>query len=317
MNVERPEFRDVDLDSGIRVVVVTDDRVPLVEVRLRTPNHGVTPAVIQRFSASGSQGYLSPQAIISGYWLDVQASALAHWNGRLLRTLSGVLGAGLVPDSVLVIVGSVDLDKAVADAASAFEGSPRRPKAPSAVGPPGVFAVDVTGGNVALRTAEAPPGSCVSEAARTVATAIIGGHEESRLGRRFRRTATQVYRLDAARDALRGAPEFVVRAVTSPDSANEGLHQVMEEIRNTQTGILEQEEINTAATLVRGQLLSIFDSQSTLADRLIRTIAMGRAPEDMWHLPEAITGVGIGDVTSAFHELLGRSIDELRCTTHE
>lgn len=141
------------------------------------------------------------------------------------------------------------------------------------------------------------------EAARYVATAVFGGYFGSRLASRLARRGTSAYVALAGRDVLADQPRAYVRAWLPEAFVPEALRELRAEARAMATDPPGTAEVSAARAFCAGQLLSVFDSQSGVADVLCRTVAYGQVPTWPAQLPRLMREVSTADVARVGAEL--------------
>ncbi|MGR8009452.1 M16 family metallopeptidase [Streptomyces hypolithicus] len=141
------------------------------------------------------------------------------------------------------------------------------------------------------------------EAARYIATAVFGGYFGSRLASRIARRGTSTYVALAGRDVLADRPRTYIRAWLPDELVPEALRELRAEARAMATDPPGNAEVSAARAFCTGQLLSVFDSQSGVADVLCRTVAYGQAPAWPAQLPRLMREVSTADVARVGAEL--------------
>ncbi|MFD7450951.1 M16 family metallopeptidase [Kitasatospora sp. NPDC059827] len=148
-----------------------------------------------------------------------------------------------------------------------------------------------------LSVPEAPSG--VDEAARFLATAVLGGYHRSRLASRTVGTVLDGCAVFAGRDTFLDRPRAYVRATVPKRLASPALAALREEMRGMAERPPSAAEVDPAREFCAGQLLSVFDSAAVRADQLCRTVAAGRSPSLLERLPARLREVPVRDVAAA------------------
>ncbi|MFD8319000.1 M16 family metallopeptidase [Kitasatospora purpeofusca] len=148
-----------------------------------------------------------------------------------------------------------------------------------------------------LSVPEDPSG--MDEAARFLATAVLGGYHRSRLASRTARTELDGYAVFAGRDTFLDRPRAYVRATVPKQLAGPALAAIRAELRGMAERPPSAAEVDPAREFCAGQLLSAFDSAAVRADQLCRTVAAGKSPSLLERLPARLRDVPVQDVAAA------------------
>ncbi|MFF8829726.1 M16 family metallopeptidase [Streptomyces sp. NPDC015131] len=140
------------------------------------------------------------------------------------------------------------------------------------------------------------------EATRYVATTVFGGYFGSRLATRAAARVPGCTAL-AGRDVLGDRPRVHLRAWLPEALVPEAVRELRAEARALATDPPGDAEVSAARAFCAGQLLSVFDAPSALADVLCRTVAYGQEPAWLARLPRLVREAGTADVARVGAEL--------------
>lgn len=149
-----------------------------------------------------------------------------------------------------------------------------------------------------------PPGH-EDEAARYLATALLGGYFRGRLGLAAGAQGLGVSELFTGRDLFVGAPRAWIRARVPGQQAGLLLKTVRAECARLGDEVPAEAEVAQAAEFCAGQLASVYDSPSALADALSRLGTRGWTAADTMAFPERLHAVAPEDVSPAAGRLFG------------
>ncbi|MEU8708579.1 insulinase family protein [Streptomyces sp. NPDC048565] len=149
-----------------------------------------------------------------------------------------------------------------------------------------------------------PPGHD-DEAARYLATALLGGYFRGRLGLAAGAQGIGVSELFTGRDLFVGTPRAWIRARVPGQQAGLLLKTVRAECARLGEEMPADAEVARAAEFCAGQLSSVYDSPSALADALSRLGTRGWTAADTVAFPERLHAVAPEDVSPAAGRLFG------------
>ncbi|ANS68060.1 peptidase M16 domain-containing protein [Streptomyces lincolnensis] len=224
-------------------------------------------------------------------------------------------------DAAFVVVGAVDPERVLTEAAHALGRLPSHSPAPvtaTGEGVPTRVAPEVlvlrrpSDGAVRLTLcAPEPPRAGTSEPARYLTTALFGGHFGARLAERCRRLDRAGHVVFAARDTVAGRARALVR-VTAPRAA---LAAAVDDVREEAAALAAvppgDEELEVVRRYCAAQLLTAFDSPGLLADALRHTVVSGRGLEWVVRRPALLGEVSGEEVSAAAHALFVPVTDTL------
>ena len=154
---------------------------------------------------------------------------------------------------------------------------------------------------VAFMLCALEPERGAEEAARYLATAVVGGYHRSRLITRSARAAA--YEVLTGRDTFLGFRRAYVRASARNEVAADAFAEVQEELEGLAAHPPSGAEVDTARRYCAAQLLSAFTSPAVTADLLCRMVASGRDVTWPYQLPELLSRVPETAVAEAALEL--------------
>ncbi|MGW2042516.1 M16 family metallopeptidase [Streptomyces virginiae] len=282
------------------------------------------PARLPDASAEPGSGSLrrSPEHRMDGalrlHWLGPQAAAEGAGGETLPALHRALLSSG---DAVLVVVGDVSPRRAVEEAARALgdwrAAAPARvlpvlrPLVPAPAGVPDVLALREPSAAAVHLTlcAPEPPREGHGDAARYLATALLGGHFGARLAERCRRLGRADHVMFAARDLVADRARALVR-ITAP---RRSLADVVQDVREETAALAAvppgREELDTVRQYCAAQLLTAFDSPGLLADALRHTMVSGRGLEWVIRRPRLLGEVPGEAVSEAARTLFAPVTD--------
>jgi len=224
----------------------------------------------------------------------------------------------VVPEgAVLVLVGDLDPEKLVSEVShvlSAWTGDAVRPPVTGTYPTEGGYSVHRANTSVAmLRLFASERGSAGTEAARYLATGLFGGYPRARLAELSTHGGGAVPGLVAlaGRDVLFGRSRTSIQAALPARSEIEAQHAiraVLALMRDTDTWTLTEDRARDVREFCAGQLLTVFDSRSALADHLVRVLSRGEGLFDLLELPERLFGTHREEIAAA-----GRDLFEASC----
>ncbi|MGI5529282.1 M16 family metallopeptidase [Streptomyces syringium] len=269
-------------------------------------------------------------------WLELLAEVLTgarevpSWPAAMARTPEQALDDAVrsrwlrasAPDAAflspaggsLVAVGDLDPEGfagLAARALSSWQGGfahlsdvawPTRPGTPPAAGEPLVLRDDHQP-DVQLIVGAAEPAGAGEEAARFLATAVLGGWFRARLAERFARRADAGFELYAGRDTVVGIPRAYVRGKVPRGLEEETLSGIRAELARLAEEPIGAAELDPARDFCAAQLLGAFDSPEAHADLLRRAVGAGGNPLELYGLPERLRTVSADEVAKAAVEL--------------
>ncbi|MEU6899554.1 MULTISPECIES: M16 family metallopeptidase [Streptomyces] len=246
------------------------------------------------------------------HWLGPQAAP----EGTGTETLAELHRALLSPgDAVLVVVGDVSPRRAVDEAARALgawrAAAPARtlpasrPLVPATAGAPDVLVLREPSAAAVHLTlcAPEPPREGHGDAARYLATALLGGHFGARLAERCRRLGRAEHVVFAARDLVGDRARALVRVTAPRRSLADAVQDVREETAALAAAPPGREELDTVRQYCAAQLLTAFDSPGLLADALRHTMVSGRGLEWVIRRPRLLGEVSGEAVSQAARAL--------------
>ena len=170
----------------------------------------------------------------------------------------------------------------------------------------------VLGLSIPVRAAAEDRREGSDEAARYLATAVIGAYHDSRLVRRFPwRPQHGITAVLTGRDQLAGVERTFIRGSAPAATGADFLQTVLEELRRIPESPVSAEELERARAYCRHQARCIMDSPAGLADSLASTLALGKDPAWLWSLTEQLDRPGTHEVQAAAVELFTESAPSL------
>ncbi|WP_073921134.1 M16 family metallopeptidase [Streptomyces sp. CB00455] len=222
--------------------------------------------------------------------------------------------------AVFVVVGDVDPERSVDQAASAlrpWQASAAAPEPPSGTGTgtgtgtgmasPAVLVLrePSAGDTVALTLCAPEPdgaggvGGAPDLPARYLTTALFGGHYGARLAERCRRLGRAGHVMLAGRDVVAGRARALVRVTAPRAEAARAVCDVAEEAVALAAAPPGRDELDTVRRYCAAQLLSAFDSPGLLADALRHTTGSGRGLDWVISRPQLLDAVTGDEVAAA------------------
>ncbi|MEV5350175.1 M16 family metallopeptidase [Streptomyces achromogenes] len=269
-----------------------------------------------RLAGTAVAGHRSPglpperhmDEVLRLHWLRGRvADPAAESQAALHRAVFAPRGA------LLVVVGDADPER-LAEEVGAAMGAWTAPGA-AVPAPPGdaPAAVLVVGSGGARRPSDGGTAhvtlSCPETAggsldpARYLATALFGGHPDSRLARWCRESGNPAHHMYAGRDTVADRARSLVRLSVPRTSMAPAVAGVRAQMRRLATEPPAPPEVAAVARYCAAQLLSAFDSPAMLADALRHTLAAGRDLDWVVRRPRLLRAVDGEAVTAAAHAL--------------
>ncbi|MFG2931359.1 M16 family metallopeptidase [Streptomyces achromogenes] len=269
-----------------------------------------------RLAGTAVTGHRSPglpperhmDEVLRLHWLRGRvADRAAESQAALHRAVFAPRGA------LLVVVGDADPER-LAEEVGAAMGAWTAPGA-AVPAPPGdaPAAVLVVGSDGARRPSDGGTAhvtlSCPEKAggsldpARYLATALFGGHPDSRLARWCRESGNPAHHMYAGRDTVADRARSLVRLSVPRTSMAPAVAGVRAQMRRLATRPPAPPEVAAVARYCAAQLLSAFDSPAMLADALRHTLAAGRDLDWVERRPRLLRAVDGEAVTAAAHAL--------------
>ncbi len=205
----------------------------------------------------------------------------------------------------LIAVGDIDPSRFVADAERVLPSYPEhlRDRLAVPVGTGQVVAIHHdTMPDVHLTLSAPEPAGETGDAARYLATAIVGAHHQSRLAARGLRVAPEC-QIHAGRDVCLHAPRVYIRAASPERHAVDAIAAVRAELHRLADVPVTAGELEPMRDFCTAQLLGAFDSPKAKADLLRDVLSAGWNSSWPERLPDLLRQATMDQVAAASFEL--------------
>ncbi|MEU5317498.1 insulinase family protein [Streptomyces sp. NPDC021056] len=232
------------------------------------------------------------------------AAVTAHAVARLHASALGPARA------LLLVVGSVDPERAVREVATAWATWPPAPvsaAAPAArVTGTGVRFVDRPGAQRSqiLLTAPVPGPSDPRFPAVALACCVLGGSFSSRLATALREDTGLAYQVRAILTEHAGDRVVLLQADTAADRTEAAVRALGAELLRLREEPPTYEEVDGARAFLIGTVLRTAASQAGLADHLVGALETGSVRDALQGLTAALARTGRDEVVAAAHAYL-------------